>query len=234
MVSLDEAVIARLSKNNLIFEILVDPNKALRIKKGENISMDDVLAVPEIFKDARKGERVSEQDLTRCFGTLDVFRIAEEIIKDGEVQITTEQKREMIEERKKEIADIISKQGINPQTKLPHPPTRIMAAMEEARVNIDPFRPAKDQVKNVVSEIQRIIPIAFEKLEIMVKVPMEYAGRVSSVIRNMVDIKKEEWKSDGWVAVIEIPAGMQSDVYDKLNNMTSGKVEVKVLSEKQI
>ena len=46
----------------------------------------------------------------------------------------------------------------------------------------------------------------------------------------MFDIKKEEWKSDAWIAVVEIPAGMQGEIYEKLNNMTGGKAEVKVLT----
>ncbi len=39
-----------------------------------------------------------------------------------------------------------------------------------------------------------------------VKVPMEYAGRAASAIRLFAQVKAEEWKGDGWYALLEIPA----------------------------
>ena len=228
MVSLEKAVVARLKKSNEEFEILVDPEKALDFKKGKPVGMGNILAVNDVFKDVKKGERHTEGTIKTAFGTSDIEKIAEEIIKRGEVQLTTNQRRALVEEKRKEIADIVSKQGVNPQTKLPHPPTRIMNAMEKAKVVVDPFAPANEQVHTVIEKIKEIIPISIERIEIAVKVPLEYAGRVSSVIHNMVKVKSEEWKSDAWFALIEIPAGRQTEVYDKLNSLTGGKVEVKV------
>lgn len=227
MVSLEDAVIARIVKNGIQFEILVDPEKATEFKKGANISIENILAISEIFKDSKKGERASEEDLNKTFNTSDIFKIATAILKHGQIQITTEQKRKVIEEKRKEIANIISKQAVDPKTKLPHPANRISNAMEEAHINIDPDKDASDQIENVIEKIRSILPISIERVEITIRVPIQYAGKVSSTIRSMVPVKKEEWKSDVWVAVIEIPAGMQSDIYNKLNKLTHGSVEVK-------
>jgi len=229
MVSLDEAVIARITKGNTHFEVLVDSDKALEYKKGKPISIESVLAINEIFKDSRKGDRAPEDELQKSFNTKNKIKIAEEIIRHGDVQLTTEHRRKLVEERRKEIADIISKQGINPQTKLPHPVSRIMNAMEESHVNIDPFKKSQDQIENVLSKIQEVIPISFDRKEILISVPLEFAGKASGIIHQIANVKKEDWKSTAWIAVIEIPAGMQADVYDKLNSLTSGKVEVKEL-----
>jgi ribosome maturation protein SDO1 len=232
MVSVEDAVIARISKGNNHFEILVDSEKALKFRKGEPVSMDNILAVRAVFKDAGNGERVPDDDLKKAFHTLDIEKIAEQIIKNGDIQLTTDQRRKYTEEKRKQIADIISRQGVNPQTKLPHPAQRILNAMEEARVMIDPFKPAEEQVKNVIESIQKILPISIETLEVSIRIPLQYAGKASSAVRNIAPVKKEEWKSDAWIAVIEIPAGMQSSIYNKLNELTSGQVEVKV--EKRI
>jgi len=234
MVSVEKAVIARLSKEGEHFEVMVDSELALELKKGKAVSIENVLAVSDIFRDARKGERASEEDLQKHFGTTDHLRVAEQIIKAGQIQLTTEQRRRMVEEKRKQIADIISRQGINPQTKLPNPPGRILNAMEQAHVRIDPFKSAAEQVQEVVSQIRSIVPISFERVEVAIKVPLESAGRVSSLIRSMVQIKKEEWKSDGWVALVELPAGLQGEVYDKLNSMTSGKAEAKVIKRIEV
>jgi ribosome maturation protein SDO1 len=229
MVSVEDAVIARLTRDHGHFEILVDSEKALKFRRGDNISMDSILAVRGVFRDARKGERIPDNELEKVFGTTDVNRIAVQIIKNGDIQLTTEQRRKLTEDKRRQVADMISKQGINPKTKLPHPMQRILNAMEEARVQVDPFRPAEEQVKGVVESLQGILPISIERIEVAIRVPIQYAGKVSSVVRNLAPVKKEEWKSDAWVALIEIPAGMQSAIYSKLNELTSGQVEVKVV-----
>jgi ribosome maturation protein SDO1 len=234
MVSVEKAVIAKISKEGMEFEILVDPDLALDFKKGKPMSIENILAVNEIFRDSRKGERVSSKDLEKAFGTSDVFKVAEKIIKEGEVQMTTEQRRKLIEEKTNEIATIISRNGIDPKTKLPHPVTRIINAMKEAKVNIDPFKPAKEQIKSVVEKIQGILPIAMERVEIAVKIPIEYAGKANAMIREISEVKKEEWTSDSWIGVIEIPAGIQGDIYSKLNKLTAGNVQVKILKEYKI
>jgi len=234
MVSLDKAVIARIHRAGENFEIYVDSEKALEFKKGKDYSMETLLAANGVFKDAKKGERASASELEKAFGTKDVFEAAKIIIREGEVQLTTDQRRKHIEEKRLQIANIISKQGVNPQTKLPHPPQRILNAMDEAHVSVDPFKPADEQVKAVLDAIRDALPISFETIEIEVKVPMAHAGKASSVMHTVAPIKKEEWRSDSWYAVIEIPAGRQNEIYEKINNLTAGNAEVKVVSRKNV
>ena len=177
MVSVEDAVIARISRKGVNFEILVDPDLALSMRRGAQVNIENVLAVNDILKDSRKGERHTNEDLHKSFGTTDVFAIAEIIIKEGEIQLTTEQRHKMLEDKKKQIADIISKQGLDPKSKLPHPPLRIMNAMEQAHVHVDPFKPAKEQIKIIVEKIQEVLPISLEKIELAIRVPAEYAGK---------------------------------------------------------
>jgi ribosome maturation protein SDO1 len=106
--------------------------------------------------------------------------------------------------------------------------------MKEARVLVDPFKPAKEQVKNVLEKIQEVIPISLERIEVVVRVPIEYAGKANAIVREITEVKKEEWTSTAWIALIEIPAGIQSDIYDRLNKLTGGKVEVKIVKEHKI
>jgi ribosome maturation protein SDO1 len=234
MVSVEDAVIARITRMGMNFEILVDPDKALEFKKGKEIDIDIILAVKDIFKDSRKGERHSSEDLQKAFRTTNLWEVAKIILKEGELQFTTEQRRRFIEEKKKEIANIIAKQGMDPKTKLPHPVQRILNAMEEAHVTIDPFKPAKEQVKYVLDKIQAILPISLERIEVAIRVPIEYAGKANAIVREITDVKKEEWTSTAWIALIEIPAGMQADIYEKLNKLTSGKVDVKIVKEHKL
>jgi ribosome maturation protein SDO1 len=106
--------------------------------------------------------------------------------------------------------------------------------MEQARVSVDPFRAAEDQINDVLKRIQEIIPISLERVEIAIRVPMSHAGKASSIVREIAPVKSEEWKSDSWLALIDIPAGMQSEVYERLNRLTGGTVEVKIVKEHKI
>lgn len=229
MVSLEKAVIARISKEGKTFEIMVDPEKALDFRKGRPYGMESIMAVRDVFSDAKKGERASPSDMEAAFGTSDQLKVAESILRHGQIQLTTEQRRKLVEEKRKQIADIISRQGVNPQTKLPHPPGRIVNAMDQAHVQVDPMRPANEQVQAVLEQIEAIIPIKFERVEIAVRIPIEYAGKANSFVRGIAPVKREEWKSDSWIVMLEIPAGMQSEIMEKLNGLTAGKVDVKVV-----
>ena len=55
MVSLDDAVIARLKKGEDRFEILVDPYLAADLLEGKEIDILQILAVDTVFYDSKKG-----------------------------------------------------------------------------------------------------------------------------------------------------------------------------------
>ncbi|MCD6367648.1 MAG: ribosome assembly factor SBDS [Candidatus Aenigmarchaeota archaeon] len=232
-ISTEDAVIARLNRGGKHFEILVDPDKALDVKKGVDVPLEDLVVIEEVFEDSSKGERSSTEDLKKTFGTTEIKNIVYRIIREGEVHLTTEQRRRMREERRKEIANIISRRAIDPQRKIPHPPQRILNAMEEAGVKINEMESAESQVDKVVSSIKSIIPISMEMIRIAVKVPPQHIGKAYGKIKNFGEIKKEEWKNDGsWIGIIEIPAGMQGDFYTLLNDLTKGEAETKIVKER--
>lgn len=231
-ISLDKAVIARLTKAGEKFEIFVDPEKALELKRGKEVKMEDVLAAREIYSDVGKGLRAPQDKLNKLFGTNNAEAIGKKIILDGELQLTTEQRRKMVEDRRKQIAAMISRQGVNPQTGAPHPVERIMNAMEQAKVQISGEKSAEEQIEGILEKLQKIIPIRFEKITIAIRIPPAYSARSVSAVRAFGRLQKEEWLNNGsYAAQIEIPAGMQPEIFDKLNSLTKGEVEVKVLSK---
>jgi ribosome maturation protein SDO1 len=232
MVDVNKAVIARYKKEGLDFEILVDCDKALEYREGK-AELDDVLATNDIFKDVKKGDHASENDLKRIFNTEDKRKVAEEIIKHGEIQLTAEYKNKLREEKRKAIIAIIHRNAINPQNNLPHPPDRIERSIEEAKIKIDEFKSPEEQVHDVVSNLASVLPIKFEIWDISVKIPASYAAQSFGILKEFGDIKKDEWQNDGsLVAQLEIPAGMQEDFEDKLNKLTHGEVDIKILEKK--
>ena len=232
---IDKAVVSRLNIFGKRFEILVDPRGAFKVKKGEKVNLDEVLAYPAIYRDARKAMEASLEDLKNVFGTTDIYKIAERIIKEGELQLTTEQRRELIENKKMQIASLISKKGINPQTNTPHPPQRILNVMNEVGVNVDPFQDAEQQVEKVLKEVKKVLPIKFEKVIYQVTIPAQFYGKVYSQLKNFGEVSNEKWLPDGnFQAEVEIFAGVKSEFLEKLANLTQGNFQTKELRKIEI
>jgi ribosome maturation protein SDO1 len=232
MASLDRSVTAHIDVRGERFEIIVDPNLALDFKLGKKTDFNNILVVEEIFKDANKGERHKGESLKKAFGTEDIFEIAKKIVLDGEVPITTEQRRQMTEEKRKKIITIISRESIDPRTHAPHPPQRIERAMEEARVKIDPFKSATEQLDEIVSALRPIIPLKFEKARLAVRVPADIAQKSYGMLKEY-HIQQEEWANDGsLIVVIEIPAGTQPEFFDRINHLTAGRAQIKDVNRK--
>jgi ribosome maturation protein SDO1 len=230
MVSLDEALIARLKKGSNHFEVLVDPDGALEYRQGNDVKLETILAVEDIFTDAKKGDHAAESDIINSFGTDDVYEVAGNIIMHGELQLTQEQRKYFLEEKTKQVVSIIAHNAINPQTRAPHPPARIRTAMEEAKVHIDPLKSVDEQVKIVMKAIRPIIPIKFEEVDIKVQIPPSYAAKSYGEIANFGTLVKDKWENDGsWTAVVRMPAGLQNDFYGLVNRLTKGDAETELL-----
>jgi len=230
MVTLEEAVTARLKTHGVVFEVLVDPEGALSFRQGDEVDVEKILAADDVFENASRGDRSSEEDLTKVFETTDVVTIAAKIIKKGEIQLTAEQRKRIIENKRRQVVSFIAMNAINPQTGTPHPPIRIERAMEEARVNIDPTKSVEEMVNVTMKAIMPIIPIRFEEVDVAVKIPPAYAPKAYGEIATFAKLQKEQWQNDGsWVGVIRLPAGLQDEFYSLVNRLSKGDAETKLL-----
>jgi len=230
VVSLDDAVIARLKRGETHFEVLVDPYTAADLIDGKDVNILQNLAIDAIFEDSKKGKHASKESVQNVFGTTDITEVAKRIILKGEIQLTTEQRQKMQKNKKNRIVDIIVRNAMDPKTKAPHPRQRIELAMDQAGIHVDPFKPVKDQVKTTIEALQVLLPLSISNVRISVKIPSEYIGKSYGLVRNFGTLEQEDWQSDGsWIGIVKLPAGMQTDFYDKLNDATKGNVSTKVL-----
>lgn len=230
MVSLDDAVIARLSSGGKAFEIWVDPDMVEGIRLGKVADVTEHLAIDAVFSNAKDGEHAPEEDVQKVFGTTDVNKVATKLIIDGDIQLTTEQRRKLQAEKHKQLVASIVRQAWNPQTKTPHPPARIERALEEAKFRVDPFKSIENQVQEAIKGIKPLLPISMEQVQIAFKIPANYTGHAYGKVRGLGELVRESWEADGsLIGVLRVPAGMQGEIYDQLNNLTKGEVETKVL-----
>jgi len=229
MVSLDDAVLARLEKGGKRFEALVNPDLVEQWKgDASNIELDDFMAMDEIFHDARAGERPTEEALLNTFQTLDVETILNIILEKGSIQLTTAQRKARVENMRQQIIHHIHSQAIDPKSKSPHPRTRIELALDESKYSVDPFKRLEDQVKDAIAKLKPLIPLSFESVRLAFRIPGSAYGSVSQLLRPYQ--KKEGWLENGdWACVIELPAGMKGDMIGQVLKRAND-AEVKELS----
>jgi len=231
MSSMEKSVVAHISVAGERFEIYVDPNLALDFKLGKKKDFSNVMVVEEIFKDAKKADHISGDKLKKAFGTEDPIEIGKKIVLNGEVPITTDQKRVMIQEKTKKIIAILARETIDPRTNAPHPPARIEKALEEVKLHVDPFKPAEQQIQEAITALRPILPMKIETARLAVKIPADVAQKLYGSFKEY-NVQQEEWLGDGsLIIVVEIPAGLQTEFFDKANRLTAGKAQIKDLKK---
>ncbi len=224
----DKFTVARLILGGDKFELLVKPDPALEYKMGKRSDISGALVSDEIYSDANKGSRASSEKMMKHFKTTDSADIAKQILAKGELNLTTDQRRKMVEEKKRQIVQFINRSFVDPKTHLPHPIVRIEAAMEEVRVPIDPFRKVDDQAKAIVDALRKILPLKSETVKLTVIVPPQFAAQSYSVLKSTGDLRSEEWLADGSLkAMLDINASIKGQFLDRLGTVTKGSAQVK-------
>jgi ribosome maturation protein SDO1 len=224
----DKFMVARLILDGDKFELLVKPDPALEYKMGKRSDISSALVSDEIYSDANKGSRASSEKMMKHFKTTDSADVAKHILARGELNLTTDQRRKMVEEKKRQIVQFINRSFVDPKTHLPHPIVRIEAAMEEVRVPIDPFKKVEDQAKTIVDALRKILPLKSETVKLTVTVPPQFAAQSYSVLKSTGNLKSEEWLADGSLkAVLDMNASIKGPFLDRLGAVTKGSAQVK-------
>lgn len=256
-IDLGKFIIVRWKKGKKVAEMIVDPVKAWNARKlidekrkevitknpAAVLTVKDIKEITEInineifegftvFEDVHKGDVFPENFLEQLFETKEPIEIAWKILLDpnSEFQWTKQQRDEVVNQKKKQIITILAKNCINPQTKKPHPPARLEKALQEAKYNIITDKTAEEQIKDVIRAISAIIPIRMENVELSINIPASFAPKAYGTIERYGRIKQGEWLNDGsWAGTLDLPAGLEAEFLDKINNLTHGRALIKVL-----
>jgi len=227
---LADTTVVRYSFEGEKFEILVKPDPALDYKLGKKKDISAVLISDEIYTDFGKGTKPSMEKLLAAFKTEDKTEIAQIMFEKGDLNLTTDQRRKMIDQKRKQIVEFIAKTYVDPRTHLPHPPLRIELAMKDGRVSIEPQKSVEEQVNDIVEKLRSIIALKSENLQLEIIIPAQYASQSYSVLKSVGSLKKEEWQNNGSLkAILEIPAAVRPNVIDRLGSITKGSASVEIM-----
>lgn len=219
---------ARITKEGKHYEILVDLDAALKFKKGEG-DINAVVLTDYVFNNIKSGEHASAGDMEKVFGSSVFLEVCEKIIKQGEVVLPTDYKNEEQDQKYKQIVDFLVRNAVSPEGR-PYTPDRIMSALKEAHVNVK-NKPIDSQIQDIIDDLSKILPIKVEMKRLKITVPAQHTGKAYGVINEFKE--SEEWLGNGdLVAILSIPAGLEMDFYDKLNNVTHGSALSEEIKEK--
>ncbi|MCK4650202.1 ribosome assembly factor SBDS [Candidatus Pacearchaeota archaeon] len=211
---------ARIKKGGKNFEILVDLDEAMKVRKGDG-NLGVAVLTDAIFHNLKSGEKAAVIDLEVNFGTSDMMRVAEKIIKEGEVVRTAESMKNEQDKKYKQVVDFLVRNAVSPEDR-PYTPDRIMKALKEAHVNIK-NKPVEGQVSEILDQLGKVLAMKIERKKVRLLIPAIHSGKAYGVVKEFMI--REDWKNNGDLeVVVEVPSGLVMDFYDRVNGATSGSV----------
>ena len=212
--------IARLRSGKLIFETLVDLDSAIKLRKGENVNISQLIRDNAIYTDQKKGMRAGHAELEQAFGTTIFDKIVENIVKKGMIEVTQEFRDEALENRKKQIIDFLTRNAVDAQSGRPFTPNIIENSLKEAGIKIE-NKNVESQIMGIIEKLKQIIPLKVQTKRLKINVPAMHTGKVYGLLQEYKE--KEEWLTNGDLQItLNIPVGIQMEFYDKLNSITHG------------
>jgi Predicted exosome subunit len=110
-----DATVVRYSFEGEKFEILVKPDPALDYKLGRRKDISSVLISDEIYTDYGKGTKPSTEKLLTAFKTEDKTEIAQIMFEKGDLNLTTDQRRKMVEQKENRLLNLLRKHMLIPK-----------------------------------------------------------------------------------------------------------------------
>jgi ribosome maturation protein SDO1 len=214
--------LAKIRVGSKHYEIMVDLELALKLRKGESVNIQNVLLANDIFYNHKSGEKASSTDLTAAFGTANVLEVADRIVKKGDIQLPKEYRDEKQDNKKKQVVDWFVRNAVDAKTNRPFTAQAISSALDQKGVNITNL-PVEQQISEITEALKTILPLKIETKKLAITIPVIYTGKIYGLVNQYKE--KEDWLADGSLKVIiNIPVGLQMEFYDKLNAVTHGAV----------
>jgi len=218
---------ARIRVKEKHYEISVDLDEAIKVKNAQG-DITVALQSQQIFYDLKKGTVASQSDLQSAFGTSDVYEVAKKIIVSGEVQKNQEFRDEERDKKVRQVVGLIVKNATD-QHGRPYTEERIRSSLQEIHYNFD-NRPPEQQMLDVIHKLKEKIPIKIETKRFKLTIPAQFTGSAYGLVQEYKE--SEEWLPNGNLQVIlNIPAGLAIDFFDKINSVSHGAIQSEDLAK---
>lgn len=228
--SKSDVQLVRYKQGKFSFEIMTKPGTVRLFLEGK-LGWDKVLSADAIFTNAKKGNIAKSSDLTKVFGTDDVNKCAEIMVRQGDHQVSAQERKEDISQRKREILAYLHKTYTD-QTGLPHPLTRLEVAVTESKVKIDLSRSVHVQAEEIVKKMLGVLVFRKGTSQYSVSVPKQYRTSVGAIVNKFSpSLHKEIRGADNITWKMSLSLGDVDRFLLEMNSVTEGnftleKIEV--------
>ncbi len=199
------------------FELLIKSSTILKFRRGK-ATADDILITDEIFSNAAKGEKTNIEDIETAFKTRIKEQVIATILEKGHAPLSTAERKEVTEEKRAQILGYIHRFYVSPVNGLPHPMTRIEAAVETAKCRIDHEKPVDAQRDAIIKKLIGILPLKKTEMEVLLRIPTGRMGSVSGLIYNSGTVTNESWTGGSWTGHLAIVPGEFDHLMSKLQS----------------
>jgi rRNA metabolism SBDS family protein len=237
MVKVDESFEVKYKKAKVNFEVLVDFDKLNEFRKscekGDNsVSVFDVLADDKVFKDQKRGELASENELSTHFNTDNQEQILKTILIEGECQIPTAYKNKLRDEKKRQIVNYIVENATNPQTRGKYAATMIQGEIDKLSFNYEINKDYLPQANDILKSLRKVMPISITKSTIQMRIPGMHCGNFYGQFRRLGKTTKEKFDDHGNLCLeMEVSDSVVDRVIDEIKKNSNNEAEYVVLNE---
>mmetsp|Transcript_53470 Transcript_53470/g.85444 ORF Transcript_53470/g.85444 Transcript_53470/m.85444 type:complete len:307 (+) Transcript_53470:66-986(+) len=215
------------------FEVIAKQGAVLAYRDGK-LNFTDVLMIDQVFTNSTKGDIANPGELQEVFGTEDVVKCCEEIVKRGQLQYTAQERKQFVDEKMNEIVYYINKNYVDPKTKLPHPADRISNCMKECHIRVDPNKETRRQAEDAVTKMRGKLMFAKAvALRAKLTIKHQYVGNAMNIVQQIATVQHEEWTGDGCIFTIELSKADMNALTVALAKPTNGDYDMTFLDEKE-
>ncbi|WVO18400.1 SBDS family rRNA metabolism protein [Cryptococcus depauperatus] len=230
-IKLTNVSIVRMKKGGKRFEIACYQNKVSEFRSGIENDLSEVLQIEQVFTNVPKGLVAKKEEWTKCFGTDDMSKVIEEILRKGELQINNLERTQHLSALSREIATIITEMTVDPNTSRKHTVGMVEKAMSEVGFSVRADKPAKAQALELIKKLSEgnILSVRRIRMRIRLTMPSKDAKRCKEKIVVEVEEIEEEEMGTEWEAIAQINPSNFKTLTDIINNETKGKGRIESL-----
>ena len=105
------------------------------------------MQIENVFVNVSKGQVAPADDLQKAFGTTEIPKILQEILKKGELQVGEKERQHELSNTWKDIATQVAEKCVDPGSQRPYTVGMIEKAMHDVHYSVKTGRSAKQQVR---------------------------------------------------------------------------------------
>ncbi|KAI8086661.1 ribosome maturation protein SBDS-like protein [Halteromyces radiatus] len=234
-IKLTNVSVVRLRKGGKRFELACYKNKVMEWRSNVETDLDEVLQIHSVFLNVSKGQVASKDDLNKSFKTDDTDKVIQEILKKGELQVADKERSNQLESMWKDIANIVTDNCVNPQTKRPYTVTMIEKAMQDLHLSVNPKRSSKSQALDVIKQLQekQLLPIQRAQMRVRITLPQgKDAKKVlkEKIVPLVTSREEEDFESDEIELIALVDPGKYRIINEILQTDTKGRGQLEIMN----